>query len=254
MSTKLLHNLATVALAAVVALSVPASALAARESTGLPDATIHTYLEHRLMGRHLEGVDPLVDSGVVTLTGRVENLLQKTEAERLARDVEGVVDVRNELAVQPGDSTAIRRDLQRVLDNYAFYGVFDWVEAIPEGSRVTLTGWVYEPWHKESIARRVAAIPGVTEVEDQMEILPVSAFDDQLRFQAARLIYGDLTFMQYADSPNPPIHILVRNGRISLEGVVPNEVERRLAETLIRTGTPAFGVVNGLRTSGEVAG
>lgn len=253
MSTSFARNLAAVALAAAVALMGAAPVLAAREAAPLPDATIQTYLEHRLMGRHLEGVIPRVESGVVTLDGHVDNLLQKTEAARLAQDVEGVVAVRNDLTVPAGDNSSIRRDLQKMLNNYAFYGVFDWIEAVPEGSRVVLTGWVYEPWHKESIARRAAAVPGVTQVDDQIEVLPVSSFDDLLRYQAARLIYGDLAFLQYADSPNPPIHILVRNGRVSLEGVVPNEVERRLAETLVRTGTSAFGVVNGLRTSREIA-
>lgn len=223
------------------------------QATPAPDASLNSYLQHRLDQRHLDGVQASIQDGIATLRGEVANLRQRDEAERLARGTEGVLEVDDQIALQPADTSQIRSELQKVLNHYPFYDVFDWVEAVPSGSEVTLTGWVYEPWHKRSIALRVEAIPGVTAVHDQIQILPVSAFDDQLRAQAAQLIYGDLVFDSYAQTPNPPIHILVHNGKIALEGVVHNEVERRLAESLVRSGTMSFGVVNGLRTEREVA-
>lgn len=244
-------GLAALALGVFVVTALPA--VATPNPAQIPDATLGTYIQHRLAERHLDGVEARVDAGDVTLTGEVANLRQKLAAERLAGDVEGVTEVHNWITLRPADATEIHAALQKVMDQYPFYDVFDWVEAVPNGSEVTLTGWVYQPWHRESIGQRVEAIPGVTEVRNGIEVLPVSSFDDQLRAQAARLIYGDLAFSQYFDTPNPPIHILVRNGKVTLQGVVHNDAERRLAETLVRNGTMSFGVVDGLRTQRELA-
>jgi len=228
--------------------------------TGVPakaaqpsDASLRSYVQHRLEQRQLEGVQVSVQGGTATLGGEVATLRQRNEAQRLAQGTEGIREVDNEITLQPADTSDIQAELRKVLNRYPFYDVFDWVEAVQNGSEVTLTGWVYQPWHKHSIALRVEAIPGVTAVDDQIQILPVSAFDDQLRVQTARLIYGDLAFSTYAETPNPPIHILVRNGEIALQGVVHNQTERRLAESVVRTGTMSFGVVNGLRTEREIA-
>jgi osmotically-inducible protein OsmY len=247
---KPIRNLSTFLAVLLAALVLTVSPV---QATPALDGSLNSYLQHRLDERHLEGVQASVQDGIATLRGEVANLRQRDEAERLARGTEGVMEVDNQIALQPADTSQIRSDLQKVLNRYPFYDVFDWVEAVPNGSEVTLTGWVYQPWHKRSIALRVEAIPGVTAVHDQIKILPVSAFDDQLRAQAAQLIYGDLMFSSFAETPNPPIHILVHNGKITLEGVVHNAVERRLAESLVRSGTMSFGVVNGLRTEREIA-
>ena len=82
-------------------------------------------------------------------------------------------------------------------------------------------------------------------------MLPVSIFDDELRFRIARAIYGNSSFWQYASMVNPPIHIVVNRGRVALEGVVNSNVERMLARSLA-TGFGAFEVTNLLRTDAEI--
>jgi osmotically-inducible protein OsmY len=107
------------------------------------------------------------------------------------------------------------------------------------------------PYKREDLERRVRSVDGVVSIENGIEVLPVSIFDDELRFRIARAIYGNSSFWQYASMVNPPIHVIVRNGRVSLEGVVNSNVERMLARSLA-TGFGAFDVTNALRTTDEV--
>jgi hyperosmotically inducible protein len=81
--------------------------------------------------------------------------------------------------------------------------------------------------------------------------LPVSQFDDDLRFGIARAIYSNSNFRPYAFMVNPPIHVIVENGRVTLEGVVNSEVDRVLARS-IASNFLAFDVKNELKTEAEV--
>jgi hyperosmotically inducible protein len=88
-------------------------------------------------------------------------------------------------------------------------------------------------------------------VNNQIGVLPVSPFDDDLRYRIARAIYGHSNFWQYAAMANPPIHIVVEQGRVTLTGVVNSNVERMLARSLATT-FGAFSVKNELKTDAEV--
>ena len=116
---------------------------------------------------------------------------------------------------------------------------------------VTLTGKVTMPYKRDDIARRVAKIDGVREVNNRIDVLPVSQFDDELRVRIARSIYNNANFWNYGIMPNPPIHIVVEHGRVTLTGVVQNEVDRMLARSLA-TQFGALSVTNELKTDAEV--
>jgi hyperosmotically inducible protein len=88
-------------------------------------------------------------------------------------------------------------------------------------------------------------------VQNQIEVLPVSRFDDELRYRIARAIYGNPTFWHYASMANPPIHIVVERGHVTLSGVVNSNVERALARSLA-TGFGSFSVKNELKTDAEM--
>jgi hyperosmotically inducible protein len=148
------------------------------------------------------------------------------------------------------DRQVIEQISQQV-DRYTQYTIFDSVSASVEDGRVILTGWVTMPYKKDDIEQRVRRVDGVTAIENAIGVLPVSHFDDELRFRIARAIYGNSSFWQYASMVNPPIHILVNRGRVTLEGVVNSNVERMLARSLA-TGFGAFEVTNLLRTDAEV--
>jgi len=152
--------------------------------------------------------------------------------------------------MQSRDRRVIEQVSQQVL-RYTQYTIFDSVAASVENGRVILTGWVTMPYKKDDIEQRVRRVDGVTAIENAISVLPVSQFDDELRFRIARAIYGNSSFWQYASMANPPIHILVNRGRVTLEGVVTSNIERMLARSLA-TGFGAFEVTNRLRTDAEV--
>ena len=104
---------------------------------------------------------------------------------------------------------------------------------------VTLTGKVTMPYKSNDIEKRVAKLTGVKQVSNRIEVLPVSQFDDELRFGIARAIYGNSNFWGYGSMVNPPIHIIVEHGHVTLEGVVNSNVDRMLARSIASRSTPS---------------
>ena len=143
------------------------------------------------------------------------------------------------------------RDISDQVNRYSQFTIFDDIEASVTQGRVELTGWVTMPFKKDDIERRVRRVDGVTDVVNRIEVLPVSQFDDELRFRIARAIYRNSSFWNYAAMANPPIHIVVNRGRVTLTGVVQSNVERMLARSLA-TGFGSFDVKNALKTDEEV--
>jgi hyperosmotically inducible protein len=142
-------------------------------------------------------------------------------------------------------------DISKTVNRYAFFTIFDDVSANVENGTVTLTGKVTMPYKRDEIEKRVAKVDGVQRVVNRIEALPVSSFDDELRYRIARSIYGNSNFWNYAIMANPPIHIVVEHGRVTLTGVVGSEVDRMLARSLA-TQFGAFSVTNALKTDAEM--
>jgi hyperosmotically inducible protein len=143
------------------------------------------------------------------------------------------------------------REVSETVLAYPQFTIFDDVSAAVTDGVVTLQGKVTMPFKRKDIERRVARIPGVTQVENRIGILPVSQFDDELRYSVARAIYGSPAFWHYAAMANPPIHIIVEHGRVTLTGVVSSDVERVLARALA-TSFNAFSITNQLKTDQEM--
>ena len=154
-------------------------------------------------------------------------------------------------------ATAERKDLQvfndvaKSVNRYVHFTIFDDVNANVTNGVVTLTGRVTMPYKRNDIMMRVADVDGVREVRDNIEVLPVSQFDDRLRYQIARTIYSHPNFWNYAIGANPSIHIIVEHGHVTLTGVVNNNVDRMLARSLI-TQFGVMSVKNELKTDAEM--
>jgi hyperosmotically inducible protein len=142
------------------------------------------------------------------------------------------------------------RDISKEVLRYSRFTIFDSVHADVDEGIVTLTGKVTMPFKKNDIERRVARVEGVREVRNQIDVLPVSIYDDELRHRIARAIYGNSSFWNYAAMANPPIHVIVERGHVTLEGVVNSNVERMLARSLASQHL-AFSVTNNLKTDAE---
>lgn len=151
----------------------------------------------------------------------------------------------------PRKDFQVLQDVTREVRRYVNYTVFDDISAGVDNGVVTLTGKVTMPYKRTDIEKRVAKVLGARSVVNQIDVLPVSQFDDQLRYRIARAIYGNPNFWSYASMVNPPIHIVVERGHVTLAGVVRSEVDRMLARSLA-TSFGSFSVTNDLKTDEEV--
>jgi hyperosmotically inducible periplasmic protein len=138
-------------------------------------------------------------------------------------------------------------EVSRTVRQYPRFTIFDDVSGRVDGGVVTLEGRVTMPYKKTEIEKRVTRIDGVQALNSHIQVLPVSRFDEDLRYRVSRAIYGNPAFWNYAALANPPIHIVVENGRVTLTGVVNSEVERMLAGSLA-TGLGELSMKNELRT------
>ena len=160
-------------------------------------------------------------------------------------------------AEQPGQRLAyeqLAKKVRKELVTLPWYGVFDNLAYEIDGPTVTLYGQVVQPSTRRDAERRVAKLKGVERVVNNIEVLPLSGFDDDIRARTYRALFGwNSPLFRYGRGVNPSIHIIVNNGRVTLEGVVANEGDRRFAYALANGVSGVFAVTNNLRAEDERA-
>jgi hyperosmotically inducible periplasmic protein len=145
---------------------------------------------------------------------------------------------------------SIRKEVLRL----PFYGPFDWLTFQLDGSTVTLNGATARPTIKTDSERVVKKIEGVERVVNNIEVLPVSPNDDQLRLRTYQAIMGHPAMTRYAiRGPNSPIHIIVKNGNVTLEGFVGLESDKTIANLQANGVSGVFSVKNNLRVDESAA-
>jgi hyperosmotically inducible protein len=143
----------------------------------------------------------------------------------------------------------IAREVRHELLMLPYFGVFDNIEYRVDGNTVTLYGAVTRPVLKSDAENVVKHIEGVDHVVNNIEVLPPSPMDDQLRIALFRAIYGYPSLEKYALGVQKPIRIIVKNGHVTLEGVVDNDTDKNLA-AMRANGVPGiFSVTNNLRVT-----
>ena len=145
------------------------------------------------------------------------------------------------------------KEVRHELVMLPFYGVFDNLAFRVDGGKVTLLGQVTRPTLKSSAENVVKSIESVESVDNQIEVLPLSPNDDRVRLATYRAIYGQTPLDRYALQAVPPIHIIVKNGNVTLEGVVANEGDKNMANIRANGVSGAFKVVNNLQVEGKPA-
>jgi len=195
-----------------------------------------------------------ISEGVVFLTGTVSSYAEKRAAEEAVRPVKGVRAVVEGIDVKlPDESRRADADIAK-----AAAAALEWDVRVPEHrvmitveqGTITLDGDVDLQYQRDAAERAVAGLTGVTRVVNKIRELPVSQFDDDLRIRIARAIYSSPHFRGYGSMVNPPIHIIVEHGRVTLEGVVNNNVDRMIARS-IASNFLSFDVKNELKTTQE---
>jgi hyperosmotically inducible periplasmic protein len=143
------------------------------------------------------------------------------------------------------------KEVRHQLVMLPWYSVFDNLAFQVNGDKVTLMGQVTRPTLKSDAEAAVKSIEGVASVVNNIEVLPVSPMDDQLRRAVFRAIYGEAGLQRYAIQAVPPIHIIVKNGNVTLEGVVDNEMDKNLANLRANQVPNVFSVKNNLVVAGN---
>jgi hyperosmotically inducible protein len=141
----------------------------------------------------------------------------------------------------------IVKEVRHQLLMLPYLDVFDNLAYQVNGYNVTLLGQVTQPTLRDDAERVVKKIEGVEKVNNKIEVLPVSINDDRLRAQLYRAIYGYGPLQRYAIVPQKPIRIIVKNGHVTLEGVVDSEMDRNLANIQANSVPGVFSVVNHLQ-------
>jgi osmotically-inducible protein OsmY len=226
-------------------LSLPVFGQQIARSGGAYDQQIQQEMNNLLHNKKYNNVTATVDDGIVDLTGTVNLYATKAKLEQTARKKDHVAGVRDEILVA-GISipdAQLRNELARQLryDRYGYGMVFNNLTIGVKNGVATIGGVVRMPVDKESALAIVTTTPGVKDVVDDIQVAPVSNFDDRIRLAELRAIYGHLP-PSYSNDPERPVRIVVQNGKVDLYGVVDSAVDRSVAVSEARSVPGVFSV------------
>jgi len=201
--------------------------------------------------KQLQSVSSGVEDGVVTLTGTVNLYQDKLDATKKIKKLSNVTGVRNDIVV--AGETVPDGQLQQKLakklayDRVGYYdNTFNYLALDVKDGVVTLNGDTVSDVAKDSALAILTRTPGVKDVVNDVNVLPVSGFDDSIRARTARAIYRDSVLGRYASDPVHPIRIVVDNGHVTLYGTVQSAMDKTIAGMRASSVPGAFSVENKL--------
>ena len=241
------QGFAVTVLALLVLLSMTAMA-----ATGRFDQQIQQAVSAKIHdARQMQNVSSSVEDGIVTLTGTVNLYQDKLDAAKKVKKLANVTGVRNQIAVA-GETVPdgqLQQKLARKLayDRVGYYdNAFNYLALKVKDGVVTLTGDTMNDVARDSALAIVQRMPGVKDVVSEVQVLPVSNFDNDIRILTARAIYRDSVLGRYATDPVGPIRIVVQNGHVTLYGTVQSSMDKTIAGLRAGSVPGAFSVDNKL--------
>ncbi len=249
-----------VALAAFVAVlvGVPRNSPAAPATTMnmQDDSSVAKDVMNKLDKKQFKNVKVTVDgNGIASLQGTVDLYEYKTDADRRVHKVKGVKAVRNEIEVAgpnvPDQELQQKLGEKLAYDRVGYGNLFNAITVGVHNGVVTLGGHARTDVDKDSAIALVATYPGVKDVNNEIEVDPVSMMDDQTRMAVARAVYGASTLNKYAIDPAKPIRISVQNGHVELSGVVDSKADKDMANIRANQVPGVFSVQNDLQVAGS---
>ena len=228
---------------------------AAQVGSGRYDAQIQQDVTKLLQSKDKwKGITASTDDGIVTLEGTVKALIDKLDLGKKVDKLDKVQGVRNHLDVESNVTDAqLQKNLADKLryDRLGFGSTFNSLGLNVQNGVVTVSGDVIDYPSRDSALAIIETTPGVKEVVDNINVLPVSPMDDQARLAVERAIYGNPTLSRYAIDPQRPIRIVVNNGHVTLYGVVDSQMDRQIAVTQARSVPGIFSVDDKLIVAGQ---
>jgi hyperosmotically inducible protein len=226
--------------------------MSAMAATGRYDQQIQQAASQKIHdANQLQNVSSSVEDGIVTLTGTVALYQDKLDAAKKVKKLANVTGVRNDITV--AGENVVDDQLQKKLtkqlayDRVGYYdNAFNYVVLNVKDGIVTLSGDTLWDVPKDDAVAIVARTPGVKDVVNDVQVLPVSTFDDSIRARTARAIYRDSVLGRYASDPADPIRIVVDNGHVTLYGTVQSTMDKTIAGIRAGSVPGAFSVENKL--------
>jgi hyperosmotically inducible periplasmic protein len=234
----------------IVALIASIPAMASTDTGArISDSTVKVLVDRELARRGLSRntFEVSIDDRIAKISGTVSTLAEKERIGQTVQKVYAVSGIQNDLAVAMMNDKDVAESVRKSIVSNPGFDAFDWIEASVRDGVVTISGSVREPIRKRDFENRLMLVAGVSKIENEIKVLPLSNYDDEIRLRVVRAIYGNSNFSRYALGANPPIHIIVENGRLVLKGIVGNAMDRQIAESIVRTSSLALDVRNELR-------
>jgi hyperosmotically inducible protein len=246
-------------------LSLPQASFAAPTSApGTPGATASMEDENSLASavtakldkKQFQNVKVTADNGIATLTGTVDLYEYKADAGKRAQKVKGVAAVRNQIEVGgptiPDDQLKAKLVEKLQYDRVGYGNAFNAISVDVQNGAVTIGGHARTYVDRDSAMALVSMYPGVKDVNEEVQVDPVSIMDDRIRLEVARTVYGYPSLNKYAIDPAKPIRISVQNGNVELYGVVDTKSDSDVAYLRANSVPGVFSVKNYLQVAGEV--
>jgi osmotically-inducible protein OsmY len=237
-----------------VFLLIVAAALAVPAVFAQNDLETQAAVQKALSASRFKGIQASVQGGAVTLTGTVDVVATKINADQKVHHVKGVTAVRNDIQVAAGTMSdqQLQQKLQKAI-TYDLWGnvpiQFQAISVQVQGGVATVGGHAAGPVAAADAIAVVANTKGVKDVVDNIQVDPVSDFDNQIRMQEYRAIYGYPLLNQFAIDPEKPIRIQVANGHVTLYGTVDNQSQKNAAGIQANTVPGVFSVTNNLQVA-----
>jgi osmotically-inducible protein OsmY len=205
--------------------------IAAPVAAAVSDAELTRNIQRQLSSLDYGSRRPVVSvsGGVVTLTGTVVSLWLKEETVNRILKVQGIESVMSELTIAKAESDAkLAEEVINTIRRYAYFTVYDDFQGRVRNGIVYLGGAVTDPKKLSDVVERVAKVKGVQAIDNKVTVLPANQSDDRLRVTIANAIYQLPEFERYSMA-DPPIHVIVDRGHVTLVGAVRADIEKRKA-------------------------
>jgi osmotically-inducible protein OsmY len=228
-----------------------AAALALPAVFAQNDSETQAAVQKALNGSRFKGIQASVQGGVVTLTGTVDVVAAKINADQKAHHVKGVTAVRNDIQVSGAeipDQQLQEKLMKAITYDMVGYGTtpFDAISVQVHNGVVTLGGHAYGPVDASDAVAVVANTKGVKDIVDDIQVDPVSFNDDRIRKAVFRAVYSYPLLNQFLIDPAKPIRIQVENGHVTLYGTVDTQAQKNAAGIQANTVPGVFSVTNDL--------
>lgn len=247
-----MRRFATAVLVTSLGLVLSISPRMARAQSG-DDAKVQQDIQKALKGSRFKDVQVSVQNGTVKLSGTVPVFQDKEDADKKSHRVKKSDAVENEIEVATTEisDAELQAKLQKALayDRVGYGNTFNAITLTVKDGVVTLGGNALGPVAQSSAVSLVSNTPGVRDVVDDIQVDPLSPFDNQTRLAVARAVYSFPSLNKYAMDPAAPIRITVVNGKVTLSGVVLNQADKDAAGLRANTVPGVFSVTNNLQVA-----